>query len=71
MIIYKDSYHDGIMVAKLLKRKLWTQPGRIFLILPCRWLTLFDGNIDQALQLSLRNAAAKVAHIGQNSLIKI
>ncbi|NLZ74776.1 carbohydrate kinase family protein [Candidatus Falkowbacteria bacterium] len=34
--------------------------------------TLFDGNIDQALQLSLRNAAAKVAHIGaQNSLIKI
>lgn len=34
--------------------------------------TIFGGNVEKALHLSLQNAAAKVSHIGaQNSLIKI
>lgn len=35
-------------------------------------LTLYQGNIDRALDLSLRNAAAKVAHLGaQNGLLRL
>jgi len=74
---------DGVMVfdgkkiyqhdiLKEEKRVDTTGVGDIFNSSFAAGWTLFKGDIDKALYLSLQNAAAKVAHIGaQTSLIKI
>jgi ribokinase len=63
-------YQYGIL--KETKRVDTTGVGDIFNSSFAAGWTLFQGNIDKAVHLSLQNAAAKVAHIGaQNSLIKI
>ena len=74
---------DGVMVfdgqriyqydiLKETKRVDTTGVGDIFNSSFAAGWTLFQGNIDKAVYLSLQNAAAKVAHVGaQNSLIKI
>jgi len=74
---------DGVMVfdgqriyqhdiLKEVKRVDTTGVGDIFNSSFAAGWTLFKGNIDKAVHLSLQNAAAKVAHIGaQTSLIKI
>ncbi len=61
--------HD---IIKEEKRVDTTGVGDIFNSSFAAAWTLFKGDIDKALHLSLQNAAAKVAHIGaQTSLIKI
>lgn len=60
----------GILKEK--KRVDTTGVGDIFNSSFAAGWTLYKGNINKALELSLKNAAAKVTHIGaQNNLIKI
>lgn len=59
-------------IIREVKRVDMTGVGDIFNSSFAAGWVLFKGDINQALDLSLKNAAAKVSHIGaQNSLIKI
>jgi len=59
-------------IIKEKKRIDTTGIGDVFNSTFAAGLTLYNGDIDQALQLSLRNAAAKVTHLGaQNGLLQL
>lgn len=58
-------------ILKEVRRVDTTGVGDVFNSTFAAGLEIYDGNIDRALSLSLRNAASKIAHIGaQNGLIR-
>ena len=66
----KKIYRRAIIKGK--KRVDTTGIGDVFNSTFAAGLTLYDGDIDRALELSLKNAAAKVAHLGaQNGLLRL
>ncbi|MFA5155620.1 MAG: carbohydrate kinase family protein [Patescibacteria group bacterium] len=63
-------YRRGIIKEK--KRVDTTGIGDVFNSSFAAGLTLYNGDIDRALDLSLKNAAAKVTHLGaQNGLLRL